>query len=206
MHKTYSTQALLDILAEEQRACMQGRRLSLRAKVSGIDPLDRLIDPKGIQKFTAYQNFRDQIHAYQQQQGVSGLVWKSLSLATQGETHHLTYPELHDQLIALAEDVTTLQRCRGQIIDFWLAITAGFDIHLSVAGGREFCAITEGDRQRLTGRAEWASLDLRGRRLPCEVVLQLGWGDPALARYRRDWPQSGSEYVHAVPPGHSPMP
>lgn len=202
MDKTYTTQELLQILAEEQRACMQGRRLSLMAKVSGIDPLDRLIDPKGIQKFTAYQNFRAQIHAYQREQGVSGLVWKSLALGS----HRLDYPELHDQLIALPDDLETLQRFRGRIIAFWQAITTGFDRYLSVAGGREFCAITEGDRQRLTDRAEWASLDLRGRQLPCEVVLQLGWGDPALARYRRDWPQSGSEYIHAVPPGCSPMP
>jgi hypothetical protein len=202
MDKTYTTQELLQILAEEQRACMQGRRLSLMAKVSGIDPLDRLIDPKGIQKFTAYQNFRAQIHAYQREQGVSGLVWKSLALGA----HRLDYPELHDQLIALPDDLETLQRFRGRIIAFWQAITTGFDRYLSVAGGREFCAITEGDRQRLTDRAEWARLDLRGRQLPCEVVLQLGWGDPALARYRRDWPQSGSEYIHAVPPGCSPMP
>jgi len=202
MEKPYSTDELLQILAEEQRACMQGQRLHLTAKVSGIAPLDRLIDPKGIQKFTAYQNFRAQIHAYQREQGVSGLVWRSIALAP----HRLNYPELHDQLVALPEDIHTLQRFKDDAIEFWRSVTVGFDRHLSVAGGRDFCTLTPSDEQRLIDRAEWVSLDPRGQALPCEVVLQLGWGDPAGARYRRDWPQSGSELVHAVPPGGCPMP
>jgi len=31
-----------------------------------------------------------------------------------------------------------------------------------------------------------------------EIVLQLGWGQPAEAAYKREWPASGSEYIHAV--------
>lgn len=202
MDKPYSTGELLEILDEEQRACMQGRRLNLTAKVSGIGPLDRLIDPKGIQKFTAYQHFRAQVHAYQREQQVSGLIWRSLVLGP----HRLDYPELHDQLIALPQDVQMLRRFKTQAIAFWQAVTHGFDRHLSVAGGRDFCALSTPDEQRLIDRAEWVSLDPRGQQLPCEVVLQLGWGDPAGARYRRDWPQAGSEAIHAVPPGRSPMP
>jgi len=37
-----------------------------------------------------------------------------------------------------------------------------------------------------------------------EMLLQLGWGKLEEAAYRRGWPVSGSEYVHAVKPGKLP--
>jgi hypothetical protein len=33
----------------------------------------------------------------------------------------------------------------------------------------------------------------------------LGWGKPEVARYRRGFPESGSEFVHAVYPGQQPL-
>lgn len=38
-----------------------------------------------------------------------------------------------------------------------------------------------------------------------EMILQLGWGKPEEAYYKRGRPGSGSEYIHAVNPGNRPI-
>lgn len=74
---TYTTQQLLEILEQELRATCQGKRVLL----SPGDRLDNPIMAKAINldqvgKVFAYQDFRGQIHEYQRQHNVSGLVWR----------------------------------------------------------------------------------------------------------------------------------
>jgi hypothetical protein len=38
-----------------------------------------------------------------------------------------------------------------------------------------------------------------------EIILQLGWGKPEEACYKRGFPASGSEFIHAVNPGKQPI-
>jgi hypothetical protein len=52
---------------------------------------------------------------------------------------------------------------------------------------------------------EWANLSGHGNLRFLEIILQLGWGKPEEASYKRGWPASGSEYIHAVNPGEYPI-
>lgn len=45
----YSTEELINILASERRACMNGERLNLAASASGNPLLDKFLKPEGIQ-------------------------------------------------------------------------------------------------------------------------------------------------------------
>lgn len=54
-------------------------------------------------------------------------------------------------------------------------------------------------------RTEWASLCLFTNSQFLEIILQLGWGKPEEASYKRGFPASGSEYIHAVNPGNRPI-
>jgi len=61
-------------------ACLLGQRLNLAAKVSGNPLIDKYLRSDGIQKFTAYQDFKAAVHRYQREHRVSGIVWRQLTL------------------------------------------------------------------------------------------------------------------------------
>jgi len=54
--------------------------LNLAAKVSGKPLIDKYLRSDGIQKFTAYQDFKAAVHRYQREHRVSGIVWRQLTL------------------------------------------------------------------------------------------------------------------------------
>ncbi|MEM9246178.1 MAG: hypothetical protein AAGA67_10630, partial [Cyanobacteria bacterium P01_F01_bin.153] len=93
----YTTQELVKILEAEHLACIKGQRLDLNATVSGNPLVDRIINPEGAQRFSAYQGFRRTVHDYQRRAQISGLVWQTVNL----HQEQLTFPRLHDHLIAL---------------------------------------------------------------------------------------------------------
>lgn len=202
MSKIYNTEELIAILAQERQACINGQRLNLAATPSGINPLlDRFVNADGIQRFTAYNDFRATIHRYQQEHQVSGIVWQPLTI--RGKT--LCYPKLHDQLIGLPSDLATLQAAKAEIVQFWEEVSEGMDFYLSMNGGKMHCAIARADIDRILERSEWASLTQQGKGEALEIILQLGWGKPEEAVYRRGFPESGSDYIHAVQPGRMPI-
>ena len=104
MNKVYTTLELIQILAAERQACLKGERLKLDVTVSGNPVIDQFIPTEGLQKFTAYQDFKASIHEYQRENQVSGIVWKDLTV--KGKTFH--YPEVDAQLIALNTDLEIL--------------------------------------------------------------------------------------------------
>lgn len=197
----YTTQELIQILASERQACLQGQRLNLAAKVSGNFLIDKYLRPEGLQKFTAYQDFKAAIHRYQRENGVSGIVWRQLTVKSQT----LCYPEVDAQLIALPSDIEILKDFKAYIIAFWNEVTAGMDIYLSFNHGKNYRQIIPIDVERIIQRTEWASFWKSENSNFLEIVLQLGWGQPQEAAYRRGWPDSGSEYIHAVNPGNLPI-
>lgn len=201
MSTTYTTQELIEILANERRACLQGRRLKLTAKVSGNSLIDKYLKTEGIQKFTAYQDFKAAVHCYQREQGISGIVWRQLTL--KGKTVY--YPEVDTQLIALPEDLETLKMAKASILAFWNEVTAGMDLYLSTNNGKDHRLVIAADVERIAQRTEWASLWKSENSNFLEIILQLGWGQPQEATYKRGWPESGSEYIHAVNPGNFPI-
>lgn len=197
----YTTQELIQILANERRACLQGQRLNLAVKASGNFVIDKYLKIEGLQKFTAYQDFKAAVHRYQRENNVSGIVWRQLTV--KGKT--LSYPEVDAQLIAVQSDIELLKNFKAHIIAFWDEITVGLDIYLSLNHGKDYRQIMPVDVDRIIYRAEWASLWKSENSNFLEIILQLGWGQPQEAAYRRGWPDAGSEYIHAVNPGNRPI-
>jgi hypothetical protein len=201
MTKVYTTQELIEILAAERQACLQGQRLNLAAQPSGNIAIDKYLKPEGLQKFTAYQDFKVAVHNYQREHSVSGIVWRQMTV--KGKT--IAYPEVDAQLIALPEDLEILQDYRIAIADFWQQVTVGMDVYLSINHGKGYRQITPADVERIMHRTQWATLWKSENINFLEIILQLGWGQPQEAAYKRGWPDSGSEYIHAVNPGNRPI-
>lgn len=197
----YTTQELIEILANERQACLQGQRLNLAVKVSGNVVIDKYLKAEGLQKFTAYQDFKAAVHRYQTENGVSGIIWRQLSV--KGKT--LCYPEVDAQLIALPSDIEILKQFKASIVAFWNEVTVEMDIYLSFNHGKNYRQITSVDVDRIIHRTEWASLWKSENSNFLEIVLQLAWGQPQEAAYKRGLPNSGSEYIHAVNPGNLPI-
>jgi hypothetical protein len=203
MTEVYTTADLVEILSQERRACVNGRRLNLSASVSGVNPLiDQFLNPEGIQKFSAYQDFRAKVHDYQRQHQVSGIVWRQMTCA--GQT--LSFPQIAEELIALASDQQLLHQYRQQIYQFWLQQAEVRDIYLSINWGKDYLQINLAAVEAIFTYAAWASLDHQCYSGFTELILQLGWGDPREARYSRHWPEPGSEFIHAITPGYTPIP
>jgi hypothetical protein len=202
MSRPYSTKDLIQILAQERQACMNGERLNLAAMPSGINPLlDRFVNADGIQRFTAYNDFRTAIHHYQHEHQVSGIVWEEIVI----HGHRLSYPKVDDHLVSLPSDVEILKSARSDVLNFWCEVTVSLDLYLSLNGGKLHRLVTIVDVDRIIARSEWACLSKQGKFESLEIILQLGWGKPEAALYRRGFPESGSEYVHAMQPGRVPI-
>ncbi len=201
MPQIYSTEELIKILADERRACMNGERLNLAASASGNPLIDQFLKPDGIQKFSAYRDFKAAVHRYQQDHQVSGIIWRQVTI--KGTT--LRYPAVDEQLIAIGSDLEILKTAKASILTFWWQVTNGMDLYLSINIGRDYRQILTNDVGAIASRTEWANLFQHGNSTFLEIILQLGWGKPEEASYKRGWPTSGSEYIHAVNPGKRPI-
>lgn len=201
MSYRYNTEDLIRILAVERRACMNGQRLNLAVSPSGSPFLDKFLRSEGLQKFSAYNDFRASVHCYQREHGVSGIVWQTQMIKGQ----QLRFPKIDDQLIALPEDLELLKASKIQVYEFWQNITVGMDLYLSLNAGKFHQQIVSLYVDRIVQRSEWASLSHQGADQTLEIILQLGWGQPEAAAYRRGFPESGSEHIHAVYQGHHPL-
>lgn len=202
MTEVYNTQKLIEILERERQACLKGERLNLTATpFIGNSVIDRWLKPEGVQKFTAYQDFKLTIHRYQEEHQVSGILWRQMVL--KGQT--LCYPQVDDRLLALPKDIETLKAAKSSIVSFWQAVTADMDLYLSVNSGKDYQPIVLEEALAIADRTEWANLWKWEKAQFLEVVLQLGWGQPHEAAYRRGSLASGSEYLHAVNSGRQPI-
>jgi hypothetical protein len=201
MSQLHTTEELLKILAEERRACMNGQRLNLAVSPSGSPFLDKFLQPEGLQRFTAYSNFRAAVHQYQRDYQVSGIVWQTIAI---GE-HSLRFPKIDEQLIALEPDLKILQTAKADLFRFWWQVTLDMEFYLSLNAGKAYQPVVAADIEWIMQRTEWANLTQQGKHQTLELILQLGWGKPDEASYRRGFPDSGSEYIHAVNPGNTPL-
>ncbi|MBN3941897.1 MAG: hypothetical protein V7L21_22110 [Nostoc sp.] len=201
MSKVYTTQELIQILAAERQACLKGKRLKLEIKVSGNPVIDQFISTDGLQQFTAYQDFKTAIHDYQKENRVSGIIWREVTV--KGKNLH--YPEIDSELIALNGDLEILKAAKNSIVEFWYDVTIGMDLYLSFNNSKQHQQIVTSDVERIVQRTEWASLCKWENSSFLEMILQLGWGKPEEAYYKRGRPRSGSEYIHAVNPGNRPI-
>ena len=202
MSKVYSTAELIKILEAERQACLHGQRLKLAAVPSTGNPvIDRFLKSDGVQKFTAYQDFKAAVHRYQEEHQVSGIVWRQITL----KGHSLCYPAVDDQLIALSSDLKVLKQAKASILEFWQLVIVEMDLYLSINSGKDYRQIGPEDVVAIVQRTEWAAIWKWEKLDFLEMLLQLGWGKPEEAYYKRGWPLSGSEYIHAVKPGQRPI-
>jgi hypothetical protein len=201
MSKVYTTEELIQILRSERQACLKGERLKLEVTVSGNPLIDQFIKSDGLQKFTAYEDFKAAIHDYQKEYQVSGIVWRKVTI----KSKTLRYPEVDTQLIALPYDLEILKNAKYSLLNFWAEVTDGMDLYLSFNNSKQYQNILSSDVERIAQRTEWASLCVFENSNFLEIILQLGWGKPEEASYKRGRPHSGSEYIHAVNPGNRPI-
>lgn len=185
---SYTTQELLDILDQELRATWRGERLLL----SSAERLDHPVVAKalGTQKLSkvyAIQDFRAQIHQYQLQHSVSGLVWHTCRFRGRS----LRFPELHPQLAAIPADKEQLIAAKADVVAFWQSAIAGLQFWLA---GRPPTPTTLIHINGLIAQAEWAEIDATQN----ELYLSLCWGNPQECRC--DWarPASGCERIIAA--------
>ncbi|MEH1832495.1 MAG: hypothetical protein V7L29_10550 [Nostoc sp.] len=201
MSKVYTTQELIQILADERQACLKGKRLKLEITVSGNPVIDQFLKNDGLQQFTAYQDFKTAIHDYQRENQVSGIIWREVTV----KGKNLNYPEVDSELIALNSDLEILKAAKNSIVEFWYKVSMEMDLYLSFNNSKQYQQIVTSDVERIVQRTEWASLCKWENSSFLEMILQLGWGKPEEAYYKRGRPRSGSEYIHAVNPGNRPI-
>ena len=184
---SYTTEELIDFLDQELRAAWRGERVVLSSS-QRLDPvIAKAIGTEKLSKVFAVQDFRDQIHQYQREHLVSGLVWHTCRF--QGRSHR--FPELHPQLIATAQDKAVLTAAKAEVIAFWRSSIANLRLWHSGAPPLPLELTTI---NRWIAEAEWAEVDATRS----ELYLRLCWGDPKVCHY--DWarPDSGCERIIAA--------
>ncbi|OKH15224.1 hypothetical protein [[Limnothrix rosea] IAM M-220] len=186
---TYSTQDLIRILDQELKAAWRGDRLLLSSEDRvGVPIVSMALDLEQAGKVFACKDFTQQIHKYQLEQGVSGIIWRELIV---GE-HHLRLPEIHQQLIAIESDKIILQNAKAEVLQFWWQITSG--LKFWELKNHETYPLTIDKIHLAAQLAEWAEIDI-GRD---EVYLALCWGNPKECHYRWAHPDSGCDRIIAA--------
>ena len=213
---TYTTQELIEILDRELKASCQGKRIVLSSKERINDPVvSKLLDMKQVSKVFAYQDFRSQIHQYQKQHRVSGIIWRNCHF----KEKTICFPEIYNQLIPIEEDKQVLIQAKEPIISFWQEVTVGMKFWLANVPGKK----GQGDREtggqgeqenktktthhlkisaeyvdKLIRQSEWVEVDAART----EIYLGLCWGDPLEYRYQWAKPKSGCDRIiasHTIP-------
>ena len=184
----YTTQELLEILEQELRATCQGKRLLLSTGDRLDNPIvAKAIDLNQVGKVFAYQDFREQIHEYQRENNVSGLIWRQCHF--NGDS--IKFPEIHNQLTAVAGDKEKLMAVKQEIFSFWQQHTQTLNYwlvahHHRPLGWESFAELWE--------QGEWAELDTT----QTELFLGICWGDPVEYQYEWAKPASGCHRVVAA--------
>ena len=195
----YTTQELIEILDRELKANWKGKRIVLSSEERINDPVvSKLLDMEKVSKVFAYQDFRRQIHEYQKQHQVSGIIWRECSF----HNKTIRYPEVYNQLIPIEGDKETLIQAKSSIIEFWRETTANMQFWLVNAPGKTknksntnsyHQKISLEYVEKLINQTEWAEIDAACT----EIYLGLCWGDPLEYRYQWAKPKSGCDRIIA---------
>lgn len=184
---SYTTEELLAILDQELRAAWRGERVVLSSTHRLNPVVAKALGTEKLSKVFAVQDFREQIHHYQREHSVSGLVWHTCRFRGRS----LQFPELHPQLVAIPEDKTMLIAAKEAVIEFWQSSIDGLRLWQA---GTPPQALIKADVDRWIEETEWAEIDATR----VELYLSLCWGDPKECHY--DWarPQSGAKRIIAA--------
>jgi hypothetical protein len=183
---SYTTEELIEILDQELRANWQGKRVLFSSSQRLNNPaLAKAIGTEKLSKVFAYRDFRAQIHEYQRQHRVSGLIWRTYCF----NGYQVDCPELHNQLIAIPEDKETLIAIKPQILEFWQQATQ--DLFL----WQEPPQPIEGETVvKWATETEWLEVETTQQHL----ILNLCWGNPKECHYQWSKPNSGRDRVIAT--------
>ncbi|MEO0539208.1 MAG: hypothetical protein AAF215_35825 [Cyanobacteria bacterium P01_A01_bin.123] len=185
---TYTTQQLIDILDHELKAAWRGERVLLSTDDRLANPVvSKAIGADKLSKVFAYQDFRAQIHQYQRDHSVSGLVWHPCTF----KNHTIQLPEIHPDLTAIQADKVALAAAKASILQFWQASIEGLRLW---EAGHDPVEIDITQVQAYIQEAEWA--DLTATR--SELYLGLCWGNPKECYYDWAYPDSGCHRIIAA--------
>lgn len=192
---TYTTQELIKILDSELKENWKGKRIVLSSKQRLNDPVvEKALNMDQVNKVFAYRDFRSQIHDYQRQHTVSGIVWRTCGFNQES----IKYPEIHSQLIPIPGDKEILISARSKILDFWYSITDKMNFWLVNnrldRHGKHHQKIPRTYLQKLIRQTEWAEIDAART----EIYLGLCWGKPQEHIYQWAKPKSGCDRIIAT--------
>ena len=225
---TYTTQQLIEILDRELKANWKGKRIVLSSAERINDPVvAKLLNMNRVSKVFAYQDFRHQIHQYQKEHQVSGIIWRNCTFREQT----FSYPEIYNQLIPIDEDKEILVQAKESVINFWQEVTEGMNFWLASAPGRNLnLSSTQLPLDKETrGQGNEETIFQEDRFSPSkksnnhqkidreyvnklirqaewaeidaalnEIYLGLCWGDPLEYRYQWAKPKSGCDRIIAA--------
>jgi hypothetical protein len=181
----YTTQQLIQILEQEMRATWKGDRILLSSADRINNPvIAKAIDLQKVGKVFAYQDFRREIHEYQKQYEVSGLIWRQCTF--RGKS--IRYPELHNQLIPVPGDKEILMAAKETVLNFWREMTEEMNFWLAASRYRP---ISPESVAEFMQEAEWAEIDAAQN----ELYLGLCWGNPQEYQYLWAKPNSGCHRI-----------
>lgn len=193
----YTTEELIDILEQELKAHWHGKKVLLSPETRIDNPVvAKAINLDKVGKVFAYQEFRQQIHAYQLKYQVSGVIWRLIKF--QGQ--EISFPEIHNQLIPIPGDKEILVKAKNSVLKFWQRVTKDMKFWLVNAPGNPAKKLTPHQAikreylQLLMQEGEWAEIDAGIN----EIYLGLCWGDPQEYRYQWAKPDSGCNRIIAA--------
>ncbi len=182
---TYTTQQLIDILDNELKATWKGERVLLSSGDRLENPvIAKALNWQKVSKVFAYQEFREQIHEYQREYNVSGIIWRVCCY----RGNVLRYPELHNQLISVPGDKEILIKAKESVLNFWWEMTQGMKFWLSAHRRRP---ISLDSIEEFAQETEWAEIDAART----ELYLGLCWGNPQEYQYQWAKPDSGCHRI-----------
>ena len=192
---TYTTDELIQILDRELKENWKGKRVVLSSARRINDPVvEKALNMDRVNKVFAYRDFRSQIHEYQQNHRVSGIVWRTCTF----DQKSITYPEVHNQLIPIPGDKEILMGEKPAILDFWYQTTQNMKFWLvnnQIAHNkRHHLPVSREYLQKTIAQTEWAEIDAART----EIYLGLCWGNPQDHQYQWAKPKSGCDRIIAT--------
>ena len=194
---TYTTKELIEILDRELQANWKGKRILLSSSKRINDPVvAKALDMEKVSKVFAYRDFRGKIHEYQQQNQISGIIWRECTF----QARTIRCPEIHNQLIPVVGDKEILIEAKKSLLDFWYEVTESMNFWLVNAPSRNNStqerhqAVDLDYLHKLVQQTEWVEIDAART----EIYLGLCWGNPLEYRYQWAKPKSGCDRIIAA--------
>jgi len=176
--RLYTTEELVQILKDEQMACIKGERTFPMPKnaeeIASQTPLGSILGAQRLFEVGCYHEFRDQVQKYQLKNNISGLEVKVCIIG--GRLYRLPRP-VH-QLELTKDDYQVLKLAKDAVVDAFLSGVdeftylsfshedkshAQFDIETTIKYVRHFA-----------GFCDWAEI-IKADEL--EITINLGYGD-----------------------------